>query len=259
MNWQIGLVKRLDPQLKVAACNKSRSFECEIMDWADEVAYAVHDLEDSIHAGYVSASTFQDSDRIDDIVNRVTEKFKDCDVSVSEVWTELRNSLRKNNPDFQPFSNVSSLYEKKSNRKQLTSYLISRYIKATCRVKRDNVRNSRISERYMYTVSIPVEYKVEVALIIKLVMKFVIESPQVYTLEEKARHIVRCLFLKFMRDDNTKYLLPDDWKEHLRQVDSNEDKARVVSDYIAGMTDSYAQKTYARLFLPNQGSIYDLL
>ena len=35
-----------------------KSLECEIMDWADEVAYAVHDLEDSIHARYIEASTF---------------------------------------------------------------------------------------------------------------------------------------------------------------------------------------------------------
>ena len=236
-----------------------QSFECEIMDWADEVAYAVHDLEDGIHARYLSASTLQEEDQITDIVKKVEEKFKGCAVNVSAVWDELLNGiLIENNPDFR-FGNKSSHAEKKSNRKRLTSYLINRYIKATRRVKRGVVLNTHVSERYMYTLCVPIRYKVEVKLINETIKKFVIEAPQVRTLEEKAKHIVRCLFLKFMRANNAKYLLPEDWREHLRGVDSVEGRARVVSDYISGMTDGYAQKTYSRLFLPNEGSIYDFL
>ena len=61
-----------------------------------------------------------------------------------------------------------------------------------------------------------------------------------------------------MENGNIHKLLPDDWKEHLQFCQSGQDRARVVSDYISGMTDSYAQKTYARLFLTNQGSIYEM-
>ena len=61
-----------------------------------------------------------------------------------------------------------------------------------------------------------------------------------------------------MRGDNANYLLPDDWKEYLKDDCSQRERARTVSDYICGMTDDYAQRTYAKLFLPNQGSIYDV-
>lgn len=77
--------------------------------------------------------------------------------------------------------------------------------------------------------------------------------------------MVGCLFDKFMQGDNAKRLLPDDWRERLCNSqaevrwDVERAKARTVCDYIAGMTDDYAQKTYAKLFLPNQGSIYDVL
>ena len=89
-------------------------------------------------------------------------------------------------------------------------------------------------------------------------MKFVIKSPQVQTLEEKGKHIIRSIFEKLMEGDNAYYLLPNEWSEFLKDGSTDEEKARVVSDFVSSMTDNYAQKTYAKLFLPNQGSIYEV-
>ena len=236
-----------------------KSFECEIMDWADDIAYAVHDLEDSIHAGYISRSTFRDDPRWQETIDTVTKDFKGRSVNVREIADELSRLFLDENPDFRPFTSRSSHKESKASRKQLTSLLIGRYIKSTDRQIRGELVRDAISERYLYKLVKPIDYEVEVALLKTLVWKLVIDSTQVRTLEEKAKHIIRCLFEKFVDEDKAKYLLPDDWKELVSEVDSKENKARVVCDYISGMTDDFAQKTYARLFLPNQGSIYDLL
>ena len=236
-----------------------KSFECEIMDWADEVAYAVHDLEDSIHAGYINGSTFANDSLSKKIVGKVKKKYGRC-VNVPQVWETLINEcVLKEYPDFQRLGTNNDHRHQKANRKRLTSYLIGRYIKVTDRVNRGNDPNKPISWRYLYSIRVPIEYRVEVSLIHQLIKDVVIGSPQIQTLEEKGKHIIRSLFAQFARDDNAERLLPEDWKSYLREGDTEENRARVISDYISGMTDDYAQRTYGKLFLPNYGSIYEVL
>ena len=238
-----------------------QSFECQIMDWADEVAYAVHDLEDSIHAGIVRASTFVHQFPTKRSVQELEEKFDLTPSEIRRLWDDLINECAKVDPDLRVLGAASNYGQRKINRKKLTSFLIGRYIKSTGREIRGDLIDEKGSQRYMYKLRVPPKHKVEVALINKLIMEFVIGSPQIRTLEEKGKHIIKSLFEKFMEDKRAEYLFPEDWQERLLEVDCDCErcKARVVSDYISGMTDWFAQKTYARLFLPNQGSIYDQL
>ena len=237
----------------------AKSFDCEIMDWADEVAYAVHDLEDSIHAQYIDISIFRESDhRLQSVINELEEKFVDSGVNIVDALNGLRNTLSAQDPSFRPLDTAEGFGQRKAARKQLTSFLIHKYISSVSRDKRDELADGAVSQRYEYTLAIPPEIEIEVDLINKIIMKFVIKSPQVQTLEEKGKHIIRCIFDKIMEGDNVYHLLPNDWRELLNDNISESAKARIVSDYISGMTDNYAQKTYAKLFLPNYGSIYDI-
>ena len=78
-------------------------------------------------------------------------------------------------------------------------------------------------------------------------------------LEAKGKYIIRSIFESMMEDDNAQMLLPNDWRIFLRGTAGEAGRARIISDYIAGMTDSYAQKVYANLFVPHRGSIYEIL
>jgi dGTPase len=57
----------------------------------------------------------------------------------------------------------------------------------------------------------------------------------------KSENIIRSLFTAFMSDIR---LLPEQYQQ---QIDSSS-HARVVADYISGMTDRYAFRQYNRLF-----------
>ncbi|MEQ2355763.1 hypothetical protein [Pseudoalteromonas piscicida] len=84
------------------------------------------------------------------------------------------------------------------------------------------------------------------------VFKHVIKRPEVQTLEYKGQQMVLSLFE--VLQDNPKRLLPLSTYE---KYSESPNPKRVISDYISGMTDSYATKLYHKLFSPDMGSIFD--
>ena len=235
-----------------------RSFECQIMNLADDIAFSVHDLEDSIHAGYIDADIFRgDHPRIGGVLNQVEEEFMEEGISVSKAYGSLVEIISSYiDPSIRKYREFPHR-GRKSSRKELTSFLLGRYINAASRKTLDVLAQDSISNRYRYAVNMPKEYLIEIAILRKLVFELVIRSAQVVTLEEKARYIIKKLFEKFASKKGY-YLLPEDWKEIADQEGKNNASERVACDYISGMTDEYALKTYSRLFLPGQGSIFDI-
>lgn len=67
--------------------------------------------------------------------------------------------------------------------------------------------------------------------------------PRVARMASKARRFVKDLFREFARDTA---LLPQDYQARIR----TEPREPVIADYIAGMTDRYAQDEWMRLFMP---------
>lgn len=84
----------------------------------------------------------------------------------------------------------------------------------------------------------------------KRLRKFMFENVYIgskaKTQENKAQNMLTQLFLYFREHE---HLLP---YEYLERIDAEEDSLdRVVCDYIAGMTDRYAVKTFSDMFLPS--------
>ena len=69
-------------------------------------------------------------------------------------------------------------------------------------------------------------------------------APSVMVVRERVARVVEALFALFMDDPD---LLPERWHGDLARATGETGLARVVSDYIAGMTDRFALQEHARL------------
>ena len=61
---------------------------------------------------------------------------------------------------------------------------------------------------------------------------------------DKAQRVVRDLFVHFMSNPVD---LPDEWQPMIKDKKEHSN-ARMIADYIAGMTDNYALKCHDRIF-----------
>jgi dGTPase len=68
---------------------------------------------------------------------------------------------------------------------------------------------------------------------------------RVVRMAQKAERIISSIFEAYMSDPAQ---LPDTVQDRLKAGDDT--KARVICDYIAGMTDRYASQEYQKLFDP---------
>ena len=81
----------------------------------------------------------------------------------------------------------------------------------------------------------------------------------VHRMTLKAENVISSLFDAFINDPK---LLPPEAMQHCQELiadDSDEDMARGIADYIAGMTDRYAIIEFERVLNPRQLSIANLI
>ena len=219
-----------------------RSFECQIMDVADDIAYSVHDLEDSLKAGLLTVADFR---RVPSarLVRDINEHLLPFGKTVSD--DTLHHEL------LQVADRLEHL-ERKAGRaawKMLTRDLIHDF---ACSVTLQP--NDRID------AAPPNRVRIE---ILKAFESYhVIYNPRVTTLGHKGKEVLRRLFAVLDQGKDSVGLFPENWGDEYERtlLDSNERaRKRVICDFLANMTDSYAMRFYSRLFVPGQGSFYEVL
>ncbi|PIE06427.1 MAG: deoxyguanosinetriphosphate triphosphohydrolase [Rhodobacterales bacterium] len=70
-------------------------------------------------------------------------------------------------------------------------------------------------------------------------------APSVMKTREEVTRVVEELFPAFLAEPE---LLPREWREDIARAEDETHLARIVGDYIAGMTDRYALETHRRMF-----------
>jgi dGTPase len=213
--------------------NKIRSLECEIMDWADDTAYCLNDLVDSINAGFLR------SERV-------------------EAWAgrhQLGSDELKHTETV-----IAAIRDRKAEAR--FSRKIGTFIRATRLQERKNPWSS-LTNRYRFSLAIEPSIRAEADLYKRLSHDLVFDHSQLHQLERKGRVILEGILSALNESYLSKQgaslrLLPEAFDRMVRAEPAAERKARILCDYVAGMTDGFAIRTYKRLFDPEFGSIIDL-
>lgn len=231
-----------------------RSVEAAIMDWADDITYALHDLEDFIRAGRVpivalATDPFEFDAFIQPAVARLSVKKKYEDVPWSSVIDRFSDLLELH---FAQFSLHTGSSENLAHLRSAFGKLIDQYVSAA--------KLCAGAE----PIGIDPETRGEIELFKQLTWHYVIHEPTLATLQLGHERVVHGLFDRLTgwlsRADKAgeTHRLPRRLRDlyvvttkepGLEAYSGNPEsrRARAVADYIASLTESQAIDLHERL------------
>ncbi|MEM9480868.1 MAG: dGTP triphosphohydrolase [Verrucomicrobiota bacterium] len=215
--------------------NAFRSIECKIMDWADDSAYSLNDILDGVKAGFLRAENVRQWAETESLAEDEAKWIDD-----------LLNGISKGR------------LEAQLGRK------IGDFIQAVRLVKEDSNLLAKKTNRHAFRLEIHEAAQRESALYKRLAFDVVFRSPQLQQLEFKSAHLLERLFRTFesifvKKSERGLRILPESIEEKVKAAEAEGERARLICDHLASMTDRSATRIYRRLFDADFGSIVDLI
>lgn len=199
--------------------------ECQIVNLADETAFATHDLDDAVEQGLLTLERLRRAE-----IPEVEKVFL-------RVESEMGPLVPANRTLF---------------RKRMVRHLISSLIWDASLQTKENLTRLQIGSpeevRQQSTpiVSFGPEWSRDFPVLVRLLTDEVYHHPNVVVMVEKGRIIIRRIFEAFLENNK---LMPLSLQNTLSGQNTPEDH-QAICDYIAGMTDAYASQVYNTLFTP---------
>lgn len=216
-----------------------KTIDCQIMEIADDIANAAHDLEDSLRQKYINADDIIYLFECEEAKNK--EKCQKNGKKSIDLIKEVVERAKATARDCrtQPLSYYSSDPYESLLRKEITSRLVDRLVNDIwCKTDKDNKLTIEFSNHRQF---------------VKSLKKFEFESTKNVTesilkYEKVGEKVLRGLYEVFI--DN-KFNKDNELLGSVYRGNGNLDddqKKRFVIDYIAGMTDSFAIEQYINYF-----------
>ena len=216
-----------------------RCIEAQVMDWADDVAYSVHDVEDGIHSGLIRLAAISDEER-ETLCKIAAETYSP--LPPTDLAGVLDSLLAL--PTLRDLADYDASYRAQAAAKRATSELTGRFAGAAVEATRAAYGDGPLV-RYTAELVVPDEIAAECALLKAIAMQYVMRRAGVAERQIGQRRLLTELVEAIL--DGAPETLDRDLRPAWHAAGSDEDRLRVVIDQVAQLTDTSAVERHASL------------
>ncbi|MFE9993759.1 deoxyguanosinetriphosphate triphosphohydrolase [Streptomyces avermitilis] len=215
-------------------------FEAQVMDWADDVAYSVHDVEDGLHAGHIDPNCLHAEPERQAVFAVAIGRYVPADTDPAELAEALDRLLDQ---EWWPHGYDGSAVAQ-ARLKDATSQLIGRFCLAAEGATRAAYGSGRLT-RYAAELVVPRAARLECAVLKAVADWYVMQRAEQERLRADQRVVVAEL-AEALTARAPEGLDPQFWALFDEAADDRARK-RVIVDQIASLTDVAARSLHARL------------
>jgi dGTPase len=219
---------------KGAPAGERKCLEAQVMDWADDVAYSVHDVEDGVHGGYLSLRPLlDDPDERALLCADVAETYSD--ETAGALAAALADLL--NDEVVRAVADYDGTYRAQVALKRMTSVLTGRFVSSA--VGATNSRHgAEPLRRYDADLVVPRTVRVQCALLKGMALRYVMRARAAEDWYEQQRTILTELVAALCEraPGPLDAMFAPLWKA----ADDDAARLRVVVDQVASLTDHAA-------------------
>ena len=226
LTWELreGIVKHSPPYDRPLACDyapgEAPCLEIQIVDYADEIAYNSHDIDDGLQSGLLDPA----------------------EIETVRAWREVITTVRERYPGVD--THVA--------RYQAIRLMIDRWVTDLIATVRGRIAAQHVNDvaavrqRGQPLVSMSPDLEARRLELKSFLLDRMYRHHRVVRMMTKVQRVISDLFTAYMST-------PEQLPPHIhRRISERDSVARVVADYIAGMTDRFALDEHRKLFDPQE-------
>jgi dGTPase len=214
-----------------------RCFEAQVMDWSDDVAYSVHDLEDAIASDWMDPRVLRSRIEMHSVLEVAGATYapgQDPAALAAALERILATGAIPAGFDGSRLA-LAAL-------KDMTSRIVGRFVSAVEQATRERYGPGRLT-RFAADLVVPDETLAECAVLKAVANQFVMATRDRMVLMEQQRHVVADLVAWYVAEPVVR--LDVDFRAEFVAAEDDAARLRVIADQVASLTDVRALALHA--------------